>query len=211
MIKFAWEALAPGRYRVQIQTPAVREGTLHRLTAAIFVSGLDIESGEILTVQEDGELYSADEFILRYDGPVDEAAAVIARDLGLLMETLLDPSADVAAIFKDRGVTPPDAFKYFNVPPEVLFEDGPNETRFYFEAENHTGLLYNLTALLVQSDVNIVSGSIKTHETGRAEDNLYLQYNDGPLTSVQSQNIAETIFQLPGDRTAIERTSLEST
>lgn len=201
MIKFAWEGLGPGRYRVQIQTPAVREGTLHRLTAAIYVSGLDIESGEILTVSQDGELFSADEFILRYDGPAEEAAAVIARDLGLLMETLLDTTTDVAAIFRDRGVTPPDTLKYFDVPPEVLFEDGPNETRFYIEAENRTGLLYNLTALLAEREVNIVSGTIQTHDSGRAEDNLYLQYKGGPLTPELSQQIAESIGTHPGQRT----------
>jgi UTP:GlnB (protein PII) uridylyltransferase len=200
VIKFAWEGLDPGRYRVQIQTPAIREGTLYRLTAAIYVSGLDIESGEILTVQDDGELYSADEFVLRYAGPVEEAAGVIARDLGLLMETMLDSETDVAGIFSDRGVTPPDTLKYFDVPPEVLFENNEDETRFYIETENRTGLLHNLAALLARENINIVSGTIQTLPSGRAEDNLYLQYQGGPLSPVQSQRIADSIHNQPEDR-----------
>lgn len=200
MIKFAWEGLDPGRYRVQIQTPATGEGTLYRLTAAIYVSGLDIESGEILTVHDGGELYSADEFVLRYAGPPEEAAGVIARDLGLLMETLLDSETDVAGIFRDRGVTPPDTLKYFDVPPEVLFENGEEETRFYIETENRAGLLYNLTALLAREKINIVSGTIQTLPSGRAEDNFYLQHNGGPLSSRQSQRIADSIHNRPGDQ-----------
>ncbi len=204
MIKFAWEGLDPGRYRVQIQTPAVREGTLHRLTAAIFVSGLDIESGEILTVTEDGELYSADEFVLRYNGPPQNALEVIARDLGLLMETLLDTATDVPAIFAARGVMPPDTLKYFEIAPDILFEDGENETRFYIEAENRTGLLFNLTALLVREDVNIVSGTIKTHPSGRAEDNLFLQYRGAPLGPERSQRIAASIYRPTGAAASAE-------
>ena len=65
MVSFSWTALSDRFFEIRIKTPVTRVGTLHRLTAAIYVLGLDIISGTVDTIQEAGEEFTDDIFLLQ--------------------------------------------------------------------------------------------------------------------------------------------------
>jgi len=185
MIQFSWTQLAPDKFRIEIKTPTVRIGTLHRLTAAIYVQGLDIESGDVYTIEEAGEFFSQDSFVIRVaeasksSGGLTEATT----RLGTLMETLLRGDSDPDDLLKQNKVQPPDTIKFFENPPEILFQDIParKRTQFYIETSGRRGLLYHLTRILYRENINILQATIRTRPNGMAEDTFYLQYEDGPL------------------------------
>lgn len=184
MINFSWTQEEDGSYRLSVRTPVTTSGTLYRLTAAIYMVGLDILSGDIRTVREGDIEYSEDIFLLMPDGSTgQDLSGEISARLGILMESLLSENADPDRMLEENGIRVSPLITFFDNAPEIVFEDLPDklETRFYIETVNRRGLLYHLTRILAREQINIVSGKVRTSAQGRAEDLLHLQYRGRAL------------------------------
>lgn len=199
MIQFHWSLIGDDRFQVKVATPVTRVGTLHRLTAAIYVLGLDIVSGNVLTERDaSGEWVSHDNFVLRVAGVSrnDYAVYESTARLGVLMETAVDPELDPASLLRDHGKADP-ASRAGLFPVGGKLETTPiperNVTRVYLEAPDRTGLLYHVTRILAEERANIWSAVIVTTDTGVAEDSFYVQRDGRMLTEEESARIRERI------------------
>lgn len=199
MVSFSWTMLEDGTVDVQIRTPVTRIGTLHRLTAAIFVLGLDIVSGDVDTLEENGETFSQDRFILQRSSRLssDRSMAEYSAQLGFLMETLLSREIDPDEILKEKNISPPEKSLFFDTEPELVFQDHEESgyTQFYIETINRTGLLFHLTRTIFHEGLNIFRATIRTTSYGSAEDTFFLQYNDGILGPEISKHLEEQILR----------------
>lgn len=191
MIQFQWELISDNRFQIRIRTPQTLVGTLHRLCVAMYVMGLNVISGNVLTEEEDGVAFTHDNFVLKTpDRPethfsINESTA----RLGALMESVLHPSSDPDALLGEHNVTPPNPEVIFALPHKIDFSSaaGSGLTRMYIETPDRRGLLLHITRILARMDINIWNAVILTTDTGIAEDTLYLQY-DGQMLSVAMQN-----------------------
>lgn len=200
MVSFSWSMLDDGTIEVWIRTPVTRIGTLHRLTAAIFVLGLDIVSGDVDTVEENGETFSQDRFVLQGSPRLssNRSMAEYSAQLGFLMETLLSREIDPDEMLKERNISPPEKKLFFDTKPELVFQDHEElgYTQFYIETISRTGLLFHLTRTIFKEGLNIFRATIRTTSYGTAEDTFYLQYNDGILGPEISKHLEEQILQV---------------
>lgn len=196
MIKFSWSLIGDDRFQIQVKTPQTRVGTLHRLTAAIYVFGLDIVSGNVMTEEENGELFSHDNFVLRIaNAPEHHSIYETTSKLGGLMESLLDPALEPAELLRQHGRPEPETSRLSSEDSRVEFTDIParNMTRLYIQVTDRTGLLYHVTRVLAQESVNIWSAVILTTDTGITEDAFYVQYADGPLDEAKRERVRALI------------------
>lgn len=183
---------------LEIRTPSVREGTLYRLSAAIYSLELDIYSGDIDTVEEDGELYSFDRFVLRtmVDGNAQKLSEIGAK-LGMLMEALLSDAADPEALIRSAGKEIPRPDSFFEAGVEVLFDQNleAGETTMYLEAPDRPGLLFTVANLLYRHDVNIVSATLRSTYGGHARDLFHLQCQGQPLADDMINKLSSFLSQ----------------
>lgn len=200
MIRFSWSLIADDRFHVQVRTPVTRIGTLHRLCAAIYVFGLDIVSGNVMTEEEDGAPVAHDNFILRLaNAPVNEYSIYeTTGKLGGLMEALLDDSRDPSEILKQNAMPEPRTDHFFDERSRLSFEEvrGKNLTRMHIEVADRTGLLYHVTRSLAAESINIWSAMILTTDTGLAEDTFYIQFQDAPLTAERQETLRSRVTGL---------------
>ncbi len=184
MISFSWSVQDDGKYKLEVRTPITRIGTLYRLTASIYIVGLDIASGEVETVNENGQDFSMDSFILQEgESRGAEAFQMASAQLGLLMETLIQQESNVDDLLVEHNIRIPDISTFFDAPPEMLFQNNPddNYSEFYIETVNRRGLLFHLTRILAREKVDILGAVIRSNVMGRAEDTFSVQYDGGPL------------------------------
>ncbi|HNE23236.1 MAG TPA: hypothetical protein PLG78_08715, partial [Leptospiraceae bacterium] len=104
MISFSWTALSEHIFEIRIKTPVTRVGTLYRLTAAIYVLGLDIVSGTVDTAHEHGEEYADDTFLLRPSSDGETSFAYYSARVGVLMETLIRNEKDPDDLLRERNI-----------------------------------------------------------------------------------------------------------
>lgn len=179
---------------LEIRTSIVTEGTLYRLSAAIYSLGLDIYSGDIDTVTEEGEKYTWDRFVLRtmVDGSVRKLSE-IGMKLGMLMEAVLAEEQDPEDLIRLNGKDVPLPESFFESGVEVLFDENPesNETTLYLEAPDRPGLLFTVSRLLFRHRINIISATLRSTYGGHARDLFHLQQNGAMLTP-------ETVERLSG-------------
>jgi UTP:GlnB (protein PII) uridylyltransferase len=195
MIRFAWSVIDDFRFQIQVRTPVTRIGTLHRLTAAIYVLGMDIVSGNVLTEEEPetGDPYSHDNFVLRiarpeyFNFPMHE----ISSRLGVLMETILQKDADPAGLLAEHGVAPPDPAWLFSGQHSIRFTQAASGqmTRMHVESEDRTGLLYHITQALARENINVWSAVVLTTESGTTEDSFYLQSEGTALSEDRCRSL----------------------
>jgi len=183
MISFSWTALSDRFFEIRIKTPVTRVGTLHRLTAAIYVLGLDIISGTVDTIQEADEEYTDDVFLLQPSMEGESNFAFYSARVGVLMETLLRNEKDPDDLLRERQIQPPSFEFLFSEAPEITFRDVPDKgmTVFHLTSQNRTGLLFHLTRLFAEEGVSILRGTIKS-ESDLAVDRFYLQQNQTYIT-----------------------------
>ena len=195
MISFSWAAEQDQRFTIHIKTPVTRVGTFHRLTAAIYVLGFDIVSGDINTVEEEDGLYSNDTILIQSVDKRKNNGGVIAEQLGILMESLLRDDQDTESLLRERGVSPPAPRQFFELEPEIVFEDKPDRrmTEFYLETPGQTGLLFHLTRILFKERIDIVGATINTNDMGMSEDMFYLKFEGGCLGKELSTHIEKLI------------------
>ena len=178
MVSFSWTALSDRFFEIRIKTPVTRVGTLHRLTAAIYVLGLDIISGTVDTIQEAGEEFTDDIFLLQPSLEGESNFAYYSARVGVLMETLLRNEKDPDDLLRERHIQPPNFEFLFSEAPEITFQDVPDKsmTVFHLTSQNRTGLLFHLTRLFAEEEVSILRGTIKS-ESDLAVDRFFLQQN----------------------------------
>ena len=196
MINFSWTPVGPEQTLLEIRTPMVRVGTLYRLAAAIYCLDLDIYSGDVDTIEEEGETYSQDRFFLRPVEGKERDSTEIYHSLGVLMETLMSDRIDPEKLLQQHNRSIPDPCYFMEETPELVFDTDPErqETRFYIETSGRTGLLIHLSRLFYLSDINIVTATIRTNNAGRAQDQFHLQYNGKPLDEDQCRKIENRIL-----------------
>ncbi len=198
MIQFSWTLISNDSFQIEIRTNSVQIGTLYRLTSAIYVLGLDIQSGDVYTIEEEDGPISHDTFTLRILNPAAAQSGVsdCTTKLGMLMETLLQEDADPDRLLRENKVTIPENRKFFENPPEIVFQDVPKRrrTQFYIETQGRTGLLFHLTRVLSREHINIVQATIRTLPNGMAEDTFYLQFKDAPLGPELSAKLEKLIL-----------------
>lgn len=199
MISFSWSPTGPQQFLLEVRTPVIRIGTLYRLTAAIYDAGLDIFSGDINTIDIDGEPYSSDRFFLRkvegHSAEVDDSG----HQLGVLMETLLSDRIDPQEFLLEHGKKIPGAADLLNESPELVFEQSKDksETRMYIEAFGRTGFLLHLSRVLYLEGLNILSATIRTTHAGIAQDFFHIQDNGSALSDERCRHLASLILGTP--------------
>lgn len=192
MIRFSWSVIDDHRFQIQVQTPVTRIGTLHRLTAAIYVLGMDVVSGNVLTEMdsETGELNSHDNFVLRIAQPDNFHFPLheITTKLGVLMETVLQKDLEPSHFLTENKVETPDPAKLFAGPHTIRFQPTPDGrmTQMYVESVDRTGLLYHITQVLARENINVWSAVILTNDRGTTEDTFYIQADGTALTEFRT-------------------------
>jgi UTP:GlnB (protein PII) uridylyltransferase len=163
---------------IGIKTDATEVGTLFRITTCLYALKMDIISGEILTIEENGKDYTLDSFLIRSE----EENSNSAFQLGVLMDSVFSKQEDIAKLLENYNLTEPPLDRFFKEKPEFIFTDDPESgtTCFYLESGSGRGLLYHITRILMNNNVNVISGKIETDGLlGRAKDTFYLKDANG--------------------------------
>ncbi|MCR9140807.1 MAG: hypothetical protein NXI24_00945 [bacterium] len=200
MIRFAWSVIDDHRFQIQVRTPVTRIGTLHRLTAAIYVLGMDVVSGNVLTEpdSESGELYSHDNFVLRIAEPDNFHFPMheVTTRLGVLMETVLQKDLEPSSLLTEHKVAPPDREQLFADSCSIRFQQAADGsmTQMFVESPDRTGLLYHITQVLARENVNVWSAVILTNDRGTTEDSFYLQTEGKALSEIRTSALEGAIL-----------------
>ncbi|MCE9596781.1 MAG: hypothetical protein K8S54_02340 [Spirochaetia bacterium] len=198
MISFSWTALSENIFEIRIKTPVTRIGTVYRLTAAIYILGLDIISGSVDTVHEDGEEFADDTFLLRPAADGETDFAFFSARVGVLMETLIRNEKDPDDLLRERQLEPPNIHFLFDAQPNIQFRDLPegNQTEFSITSQNRTGLLFHLTRIFAEEEISIIRGTIKSeHDT--AKDRFFVQQNGTTISPETRVRLVERITGIP--------------
>ena len=160
MIDFQYKTL-DDEILVTLKTDVTEIGTFHRMASIIYLLGWDIISGEILTVNQDGIDYAIDTLRLKSD---TNPASKKAVEIGLMMDIIFSKRKGLEELFQNYEYKPPIIKNFFRERAELIFQDEPerNQTCFYIEADSGRGLLYHVTKVLLENQINIISGSIDT-------------------------------------------------
>lgn len=196
MISFRWSVLDEGRFSIEIKTPVTKSGTLFRFTAAIYSLGLDIDSGDVETLEDEYGPYASDRFELRLSHEIKNPDPMdVLNRLGNLMENLIRRDDSPEALLQEKGIKPPGRAWFFESPPTIVFQDHHdlNQTEFYLESLNRRGLLFHVTRILAMENINIIRGTIRSSLSGTAEDSLFLQYDGKELGHELSMKLENLI------------------
>lgn len=199
MISFSWTALSENIFEIHIKTPITRIGTLYRLTAAIYILGLDIISGSVDTAHDAGEEFADDTFLLRPAAEGESDFAFFSARVGVLMETLLRNEKDPDDLLRERHIEPPNIRFLFDSEPNITFRDLPegNVSEFNITSQNRTGLLFHLTRIFAEEEISIIRGTIKSeHDT--AKDRFFVQQNGNRISPETRTRLIERITGIPG-------------
>ncbi|MCB1174600.1 MAG: hypothetical protein KDK39_13600 [Leptospiraceae bacterium] len=204
MIHFQWELLSDHRCRIRVSTPRSVVGTLHRLTAAMYVLGLDVVSGNVRSEERDGVIHTEDDFVLESTRTSDPHISInesTAR-LGELMETVLSPEMNVNSLLERYHASYPHPGDLFRAAHKLEFlEPAPqNLTRLHIQAPDRRGLLLHITRMIAAMGINIMHAMILTTSDGLADDSIDMQFQDAPLTKAHSDELVRRLEQGPALR-----------
>ncbi|MDF3821415.1 hypothetical protein P3G55_16040 [Leptospira sp. 96542] len=166
---------------ISLKTDSTQIGTFHRIATIIYALKLDIVSGELGTVFENGTEYTVDSFILQAEGQDTTKAAF---QLGIMMDSIFSKNARFEEVLEKLQIQEPAVSTFFKENPEFIFTDIShlNQTCLYLESSAGRGLLYYVSRILEQNQINILSATIETDsETGRAKDSFYLTDASGRM------------------------------
>ncbi|AXR59876.1 ACT domain-containing protein [Leptospira mayottensis] len=163
-----------GFYTVTLKTSETAPGTLHKMVKAMFFMGWEIVSGDIKTIEEEGQFYSYDIFTLKSD---ETDSKIKASKLGVLMSSVFTDDFALEEIIHHSSEV--DLRNTYHLGPDskLEFEDIElgTKTKFILEAPDRKGLLYFITGVLKENGINIHSATIRTDRTGnRAQDTFIL-------------------------------------
>ena len=179
-----------------------RAGLFSKITGSLSAAGLNILSAEIIS-RDDGIIL--DTFFV-----TDAKTGLMARrEEREQFETLLNQilngeEVDLAELIKQRKGDD-TVYKFFQgerLPTAIYFDNETSETRtiLQIEAEDRVGLLYAVSRVLNDLELDIHVAKIST-EKGAAIDSFYIADEDGSkITSPEQQKSIEKKL-----RTAIQR------
>jgi len=176
---------------ISLKTDTTQFGTFHRIATIIYALKLDILSGELGTAEENGNKYTVDSFILQAD---ENNLSTAAFQLGVMMDSLFSKNAKFEEILSKLQIQEPAVATFFKENPEFIFTDltEKGETCLYLESSSGRGLLYYVSRILMENQIDIVSATIETDpNTGRAKDSFYLKTANGEMFA--SSPLAEKI------------------
>jgi len=181
---------------ISLKTDSTQYGTFHRIATVIYALKLDIVSGELATVTEKGIPYSQDSFLLKTE---DTDASHAAFQLGVMMDSLFSQNAKFEEVLEKLQIPEPPVATFFKENPEFIFTDlsDKKQTCFYLETSAGRGLLYFISRVLMNFQINILSATIETDpKTGRAKDSFYLTDKQGKMfaSTDLAQKIREAIM-----------------
>jgi UTP:GlnB (protein PII) uridylyltransferase len=176
---------------ISLKTDSTQFGTFHRIATIIYALKLDILSGELGTIEENGNKFTVDSFILQAD---ESNLTQAAFQLGVMMDSLFSKNAKFEEILAKLQIQEPAIATFFKENPEFIFTDltDKGETCLYLESSAGRGLLYYVSRILMENKIDIVSATIETDpKNGRAKDSFYLKNPDGAMFA--SSPLAEKI------------------
>ncbi|MCZ8154700.1 MAG: hypothetical protein O9264_01165 [Leptospira sp.] len=176
---------------ISLKTDSTQFGTFHRIATIIYALKLDILSGELGTVEEEGVRFTVDSFLLQTE---DNNVTQASFQLGVMMDSLFSKNAKFEEILSKLQIQEPAVSTFFKENPEFIFSDisEKGETCLYLESSAGRGLLYYVSRILMENEININSAIIETDpKTGRAKDSFYLTTKEGAMFA--STALAEKI------------------
>jgi len=176
---------------ISLKTDTTQFGTFHRIATIIYALKLDILSGELGTMEENGNKYTVDSFLLQAD---ENNLSQAAFQLGVMMDSLFSKNAKFEEVLSKLQIQEPAVATFFKENPEFIFTDliEKGETCLYLESSSGRGLLYYVSRILMENKIDIVSATIETDpKTGRAKDSFYLKTEEGAMFA--SSPLAEKI------------------
>lgn len=176
---------------LSIRTDSTKVGTLFRIIACLYALKMDILSGEVQTIEENGQMFTLDHFTVRsYHENSDSAF-----QLGVLMDTAFSKYEDASRILEEYNLGEPDSKLFFKDNFEFIFTDDPDShtTCFYMESKNARGLLYHITRILMKNNINIISAKVETDPVSNlAMDRFYIRDSENRPVS-QNQELIDKI------------------
>ncbi|MBW0433267.1 amino acid-binding protein [Leptospira yasudae] len=163
-----------GLYTVTLKTSETAPGTLHKMVKTMFFMGWEIVSGDIETIEENGQLFSYDVFTLKSD---ETDSKIKASKLGILMSSVFTEDSALEEIIHHSSEIDLRNTYHLSADSKLEFEDieSGTKTKFTLEAPDRKGLLYFVTGVLKENGINIHSATIRTDRTGnRALDTFIL-------------------------------------
>ncbi|TGM08957.1 ACT domain-containing protein [Leptospira barantonii] len=173
MIQFHYKE-NDGLYTVTLKTSETAPGTLHKMVKAMFFMGWEIVSGDIETIQENGQFFSYDVFTLKSE---ETDSKIKASKLGILMSSVFTEDSALEEIIHHSSEIDLRNTYHLSTDSKLEFNDIEmgTKTKFTLEAPDRKGLLYFVTGVLKENGINIHSATIRTDRTGnRAQDTFIL-------------------------------------
>lgn len=167
---------------ITVKTHLTESGTFHKIAAVFFVIGWDIVSGSLESIYEEGVEFTYDKFKIR--PPENQTNNQIVHNLAFMMESILSTKESVEDLLKRFQLEFPHPSKFFDEEPIFVFKDIADQdvTRLYMEAGSARGLLFHLTKVLKDFQINIINASIETDDkTLRAKDTFFLLDGNGNM------------------------------
>lgn len=89
---------------ISLKTDSTQYGTFHRIATIIYALKLDILSGELGTIEENGTQFTVDSFILQAE---DNNTTQAAFQLGVMMDSLFSQNAKFEEILEKLQIPEP--------------------------------------------------------------------------------------------------------
>jgi UTP:GlnB (protein PII) uridylyltransferase len=197
MIEFNYSVQAE-EIVISLKTDITKIGTFHKMVAVIYKFDWDIQFGDIQTIEIDGKKYALDLIKLKIEEKKNIQSTI---ELGYLMESIFSSNEDILPdLYKEIFSKKVKKLSYFKDRAELIIEDdlNLNQTVLYIEAESAKGLLFYLTKVFLELEIDIVSAKIETEpNTQIAMDTFYLLDKDGHMfgDTPKSKELKDLIFK----------------
>jgi len=182
MLRTGFKQIGEEDLAVTIEADFNHPGFLNRFAAAMFALGWSILEGDISTRDDDSVF---DTFRIR---PVKNSADRAGRmqrsyELSQIVEAVLAEKVSGEEIMREYKVASYQERRKssaFN-DTEILFEDKYelDGVHYYFETSDRAGLLYAITSVFAENEIDIRSARIRTNAAnGRAEDWFLVRHKE---------------------------------
>ncbi len=194
MLQFECYPTNENQIFLKIKTDHTEEGTLYRLSAALFFLGMDIIKGEIKTIIDEvkKQTYSEDIFILRAINQ-NFSFNEFTYQLGILMDALLDRNQDPEELLLNLKIHRekiPTLKEFIEAGFEYVIDEIPGKKQiyFYFETSDRPGLLLAISKFFFEQKINVINAEIET-ERQIAKDIFYLQFKEPSTKKILKDEI----------------------
>ena len=189
---------------LRIKSDQAKLGTFHRIVSVLYFLGLDIIHGEIHTIQDESRQSIDDLFVIKKSK--DIGLPELQKNLALLLDSALSFKESLSEWSNRYSIEDPEIKTFFEDKPEFIFIDDPETktTCFYMEAFPKKGLLFHISRVFLEKQVDIVKAKIETDTlSNRAKDSFYLLNKEGSqfAKSKLANELLESILHYKGQKT----------